>query len=56
MSGVSYYENIDDGADHSWIILFPDTERSLIWDIARPHQNYPNIYSHEGGINTQQFQ
>lgn len=56
MSGVSYYEDIDDGADHSWIVLYPNTDNALIWDVARPHQNYPNLYRHEGGISMSIFE
>lgn len=48
MSGVSFHDNLSDGADHSWIVLYPDTEDSLIFDIARPEQNrLPNIYKPE---------
>lgn len=45
MSGVTFFEDISDGVDHSWIVLFPETERSMIFDIARPESNrLPNLY------------
>jgi hypothetical protein len=56
MSGVSYYEKIDDGANHSWIILYPNTDRSLIWDIARPHDQHPNLYKNNGWISMDLFE
>lgn len=56
MSGVSYYEKINDGANHSWIILYPNTDHSLIWDIARPHDQYPNLYKANGWITMDLFE
>ncbi len=48
MSGVTFHEDITDGVDHSWIVLYPDTEDSLIFDIARPEDNrLPNLYKSE---------
>lgn len=55
MSGVTYFEDIADGSDHSWIVLHPGTEKSLILDIARPHNNLPNVYLPESPISEETF-
>lgn len=51
MSGVSFFEDVSDGVDHSWIVLFPGTAQSMIFDIARPENGrLPNLYKSDDMI------
>lgn len=56
MSGVSFFEDVSDGADHSWIVLFPGTKQSMIFDIARPENGkLPNLYKPDEVISVEVF-
>ncbi len=52
-SGYSY------STDHSFVILFPDTPRQLIWDIARPiiigTEKIPTLYKPDQIVNMDTF-
>ncbi len=57
MSGVSFHTDVAEGGDHSWIVLHPDTDQSIIYDIARPGKNrLPNLYKSESPISKEIFE
>lgn len=59
MSGVNFDEELSDGGEHSWIVLFPDTDHSLIFDIARPQlvggRRVPSLYMPERTVSSDVF-
>lgn len=59
MSGVAFSDELCDGSEHSWIVLFPDTDHSLVFDIARPQlvggRRLPNLYVSERTISAEAF-
>lgn len=55
MSGLTYFDDPENSENHSWIVLFPGTEKALIWDIARPDSGLPNLYKNDGTISEEMF-
>lgn len=57
MSGISYFDDPENSEPHSWIVLYPDTDDAMIWDIARPdNNNLPNLYKNDWPISQAMFQ
>ena len=55
MSGLTFFEDPEESENHSWIVLYPGTEKALIWDIARPDGTFPNLYKNDGTISEEMF-
>ena len=55
MSGITFFDDSEKSQSHSWIVLYPDSEKSLVWDIARPQEWLPNLYTVNGRISLDMF-